>query len=121
MSGKFIALIVAASIAVTGFTAAPAKAGDRDVARALAAIAGIAIIGVAINEHNKSQNRRSHVVTRGHNNYVSHQPRQHKQAKRFNHAYQQGYNAHRREVRQHRAQRRAHQQWGYSARPHYGY
>ncbi|MBZ8118143.1 hypothetical protein KUD11_05730 [Roseovarius sp. LXJ103] len=121
MSGKFISLIVAASMAVTGFTAAPAAAGDRDVVRALAAIAGIAIIGAAIHEQNKSQQRRAHVSTRSHNNHGYHQPRKYKQAKHYNHAYQKGYNAHRREVRQYRQQRRAHQQWGYSARPYYGY
>ncbi len=53
MARKFISFIIAASVAVTGLTAAPAQAGDRDLARALAAIAGVAIVGAVINESRK--------------------------------------------------------------------
>ncbi len=48
MHRRFIAAITAVSIAITAFAAAPARAGDEEVARALAAIAGIAILGAAI-------------------------------------------------------------------------
>ena len=48
MHRRFIATITAASIAITAFAAPPARAGDEEVARALAAIAGIAILGAAI-------------------------------------------------------------------------
>lgn len=60
MSRKFIATIVAASIAVTGFGAAPARADDDDVRRALAAILGLAVVGAIIHESKKDD----HVVTR---------------------------------------------------------
>lgn len=140
MSAKFISLVVAASMAVTSFTAAPARASDKELARALAAIAGIAIIGAAI--HDNSKRKDSHVSTRGNHGYYGHQPRRahknvhrsHKKQRRQaakQRAYQQGYNAHQREVKQRRAERRAarrayhygHQyQGGYSARPYnYGH
>lgn len=51
MSRTFIATILAAAIAVTGFSAAPARAADgEDIAKALAGIAAIAIIGKAIKD-----------------------------------------------------------------------
>lgn len=46
---KFISAVAGLSIAITGFAAAPARA-DEDVARALAAIVGLAIIGAAIKD-----------------------------------------------------------------------
>ena len=48
MHRKFIALIAASAIAITGFTA-PARAGGDDVAKALAGLAAVLIIGAAIN------------------------------------------------------------------------
>lgn len=45
---KFIAGIVALSVLITAGTAAPARAGDDDVGKALAAILGLAIIGAVI-------------------------------------------------------------------------
>lgn len=141
MSGKFITLIIAASIAVTGMTANPARAGDRDVARALAAIAGIAIIGAAIHDHNKNKRRHDgYVSSRGHghkaHNPYRHQRKAHRQQRRqqeLNRAYRQGYKAHRREVQQRRAHRHGYRraygngyrqgygQQRYSARPRYNY
>lgn len=59
MSRKFIATILAASVAIAGFGAAPAKAGDgRDMMRVIAGVATIAIIASAID--NKRDQRRSH-------------------------------------------------------------
>ncbi|MFW8635878.1 hypothetical protein [Cribrihabitans pelagius] len=46
---KFIALILAASIAITGFSSAPARA-DEDVAKVLAGLALLGIIGAVIND-----------------------------------------------------------------------
>ncbi|MEM6303706.1 MAG: hypothetical protein AAF744_03240 [Pseudomonadota bacterium] len=58
MSSRFIALIAAASVALTAFSAAPAKADDEDVARALAAILGVAIIGKVISDRKKKDDRK---------------------------------------------------------------
>lgn len=55
MSRKFIATILAAAIAVTGLTAAPARADSKDVARALAAIATIAIIAKTLDDSNRKR------------------------------------------------------------------
>lgn len=77
MSGKFISLIIAASVAVTGLTAAPAQASDRDLARALAAIAGVAVIGAVIHESNKKKKRKKEAAQRQHYNnhgYNTHRP-----------------------------------------------
>jgi hypothetical protein len=131
MSRKFISLIIAASIAVTGMTAAPAQAGERDLARALAAIAGIAIAGAVIHDARKDkgyvaqrqyrpqyrpqyqpQRKHAYKSKRKH----AYQPR-HPAAER---AYRQGFRDHRRVVRERRAER--HHGYGgqerYSARPY---
>lgn len=62
MHRKFIALIIAAGIAVTGLSAAPARA-DEDVAKVLAGLAMLAIIGKAISD---SRDDGSHVHRRAH-------------------------------------------------------
>ena len=49
MHKKFITAIAAASIMITGFAAAPAKA-DEEFNRALATVLGIAILGAVIND-----------------------------------------------------------------------
>ncbi|ATF19881.1 hypothetical protein [Phaeobacter gallaeciensis] len=59
---KFITLIVAAAIAVTGFSTAPARA-DEDVAKVLAGLAVLGIIG-AIVKNNRDDDRQQ--VTRPH-------------------------------------------------------
>lgn len=56
---KFIAMIVAASIAITGFSAAPARA-DEDVAKFIAGMALLGILGAAINDARKDD--RGHVT-----------------------------------------------------------
>ena len=70
---SFIALISALSLAVaiTGASAAPARAGD-DTARVLAGIAALAIIGAAIEE---SRDDRAHVVQQ--RKVIVHQPPRH--------------------------------------------
>lgn len=50
MSRKFISLVLAAAVAVTGLAAAPARADEKDFARALAGIAALAIIAKALDE-----------------------------------------------------------------------
>jgi len=134
MSRKFISLIVAASIAVTGLTAAPAQANERDLARALATIAGVAIVGVAINEASKKKRRaaqrRFHQQPQFHQQPKYHAKRKHgkkhgkKHARQRAHdrAYRQDLNDHRSHVRERRSERRGHQggrggQEYYSARP----
>ena len=107
MARKFMSLIIAASIAVTGLSAAPAQASDRDLARALAAIAGVAIIGAVIHDNNKSKRR---VIQH-------HQPRQ----KFYGHApraraYDRPHRAERRSYR--KGFRNGYGQRHYSARPH---
>ncbi len=62
MHRKFIAAIAAASIFITGISAAPVRAGDDDVARALAAIVGLAIVGAAINEARDDRKKKASVT-----------------------------------------------------------
>ncbi len=130
MSGKFISFIVAASIAVTGMTAAPARASESDLARALAAIAGAAFIGAGVQDNRKDNYRAAPQKHRK-------QKKHHRAKKRS--AYEQPYayqsrrpdleRAYRQGVRdQRRSERRSErrydysQQRGYSARPYgYGY
>ena len=61
MYSKFIATVAAASILITGFSAAPARANQDDVGRALAALLGIAIVGAVIHENKKNKKQRAHV------------------------------------------------------------
>lgn len=59
MSRKFIASILAASIAVTGFSAAPARADNNDLARFLAGATALVIISRALDNDNHSKKRSS--------------------------------------------------------------
>ncbi len=144
MSRKFISLIVAASIAVTGMTAAPAQAGENDLARALAAIAGVVIVGAVIQDARKDKRQvapryynnnafRTHRPYQAERKHVRKHERKHARKNARKHdkhhesavdrAYRQGYADHRRVVRDRRADRRAQQnQYGgqhrYSARPY---
>ncbi|MEB8388192.1 hypothetical protein OO012_13215 [Rhodobacteraceae bacterium KMM 6894] len=121
MFSKCISLIVGAAMAITSFTAAPASAGDKDLARALAAIAGVALIGAAVS--NSSNRNNGHVSARGnHNNGYYQQPRHapqkvyrngHQQRRAIaTRSYHKGYNDRRAQVQQHRAQKH------YSAQKH---
>ncbi|VAV93263.1 hypothetical protein MNBD_ALPHA07-1536 [hydrothermal vent metagenome] len=64
---KFIALIAATSIAVTGLTAAPAQAKD-DTAKIIAGVAALALIGVVVSQSNKSRNRNRTTRTQPYDN-----------------------------------------------------
>jgi len=79
----FIATILAASLAVTGFTAAPARA-DNDAAKIIAGVAALAIIGAAVADSRKS----SHAPAYGHG-YAKPQHKGYKphvSQNRYNHA-----------------------------------
>lgn len=60
MHRRFIAFVTATSIAITALGSAPAFAGDRDTARALAAILGVAVIGSILHEKNKKKKAQVH-------------------------------------------------------------
>lgn len=75
MTRKFISVLCAAAVGVTAFSAAPARADDDDLARALAAVLGVAILGKIIHESQKDDAPK---VTRRYDpkpEYRSHQPR----------------------------------------------
>ncbi|MRU15807.1 hypothetical protein FDP25_10250 [Roseovarius sp. A21] len=57
MHRKFITLIVAASMAVTGLSAAPARADAEDAAKVIAGVAALAILGAAIADADDDRDR----------------------------------------------------------------
>lgn len=61
---KFIALILALSLAVTGFTAAPARA-DEDVAKFIAGVVALGLIGAAVNDARKDHKREQKTYSHG--------------------------------------------------------
>ncbi len=82
---KFIALILALSLAVTGFAAAPARA-DEDVGKFIAGVVALGILGAAINDARKDRERdaqvhhnnnynRNHNRNRHNNDSFRHRPR----------------------------------------------
>lgn len=73
---KFIALIVAASIAITGFSAVPARA-DEDVAKFIAGMALLGIIGAAINDAKKDDRHVTRTYNPPHNHNHGHGPKHH--------------------------------------------
>lgn len=54
---RFIATIAAIAIAVTSFSAVPARAGDDEAAAAIAAILGLAVIGAVIADKRKDKKK----------------------------------------------------------------
>lgn len=68
MHRKFIALIVTTAILITGFSAAPARAGDAE--KLLGGLAALALVGVAVHQYEKKKDRRreqQHVTRQDHN------------------------------------------------------
>ncbi len=63
MYRKFIATIAASAIALTALGSIPAYAGERDNARLIAAILGLAAVGAIVH---KNKSRDKHEVTRNH-------------------------------------------------------
>lgn len=85
MHRKFITLIVAAAVAVTGISASQARAADtRDI---LGGLAAIAIVGAAIH-HYSQKDRKDHAqqVTRPHQRYYS-APKHKHHAKKKHHRH----------------------------------
>ena len=68
MYRKFIATIAAASIALTALGASPAFAGEKETARAIAAILGLAVVGKLIHDKNERKKERREEVSRGYHN-----------------------------------------------------
>ncbi len=64
MYRKFIAVILAAAVAVTALGSAPAQAGDRDIARFIAGVAAVGIIAATI--HDQQRRGQGHDDGRGH-------------------------------------------------------
>ena len=60
ISGKFIAAVLATSIAVTGFSAAPARADADDAAKVAIGLATLFIIGKALSDNDKHHGHRPH-------------------------------------------------------------
>mmetsp|Transcript_27755 Transcript_27755/g.51668 ORF Transcript_27755/g.51668 Transcript_27755/m.51668 type:complete len:159 (-) Transcript_27755:106-582(-) len=60
-SRHFIAAIAAAAISITGFSAAPARAGEDDLGKALAALAGLAVLGVVIKNSRDDKKAKPHI------------------------------------------------------------
>lgn len=56
MHKKFIATVIAAALTVTSIGAAPARADNADLLRALAAIAGVVVVGKVIQDRNERRN-----------------------------------------------------------------
>jgi hypothetical protein len=67
---KFISVIAAVSIGVTSLIAAPARAGQYDTERAIAALLGLAVIGAIVADDRKDRRKRNDAVTRHSNQGV---------------------------------------------------
>lgn len=67
MTKRFVSVIAAASIALTGFAAAPASAGGMDngeLARLIFGTGAVLMLGTAIANQNKNRNRNDVVIRR---------------------------------------------------------
>lgn len=60
---QFIGTIAAIAIAITGFSAVPARANEDQLATALAVILGLAVVGTAINKRKDDKKARRKVQT----------------------------------------------------------
>ncbi len=83
MHRKFITFIVAASMAVTGLSAAPARADSEDVAKVIAGVAALAILGAAIADAKDDKNRH---VTR-HRGHLRHDNRHRGHGRKLGHRH----------------------------------
>lgn len=74
---KFIALVLAAAMAVTGASAVPAKAGN-DAGKVIAGLAVLGILGAVLHDHNTRDRRetvtRPHHPQRPHRLHGGHRP-----------------------------------------------
>ncbi|MEQ8896391.1 MAG: hypothetical protein RID23_04815 [Roseovarius sp.] len=99
---RFITSIMAAAMALTVLSSAPARA-DNDTAKIIAGAAALAIIGLAIKDANDNDNY--YVSRHGHNPYRAQRLRQHNRW-----VQQQRLRQHNRWVRQQRHQRHQYRQ-----------
>ena len=74
MHRKFIALVASAALVITGVSTAPARAGDDDVAKWVAGIAALTIIGVAVADNKKKKRKRRAAAIYTHPNTHSYTP-----------------------------------------------
>ena len=58
MHRTFITIVTIAALSISGLSAAPARAGDKETARWIAGIAAAAVIGAVIHDANKRDKRR---------------------------------------------------------------
>lgn len=63
MHKKFITFIVASAMAITGVMSQPAQAGDDDIAKWIAGLAALAIIGAAVADNNRSKSKPAYTQT----------------------------------------------------------
>ena len=77
MTRKFFGIFLSAALAVTSIGVAPAQAGDRELRRALAGVAALAIIGSAISQSQAQDRGRHNTYNRHGNRPRAHQPRAH--------------------------------------------
>lgn len=91
----FISVVLAAALAVTGFTSSPAVAGNDGVKKFIAGAAALAIIGAVVADQNKKKRKsHAHVATR-------------------NHGFQQGHHG------GFKTQRKHHKQYGHKQHGHH--
>lgn len=91
MYRTFISTVLATAVAITGLTAAPARANNEDVLKVLGGIAAIAIIGAAISEAKDRDDK----VTRGYNyNYGKRHSNRHRGHRHGNGHYKHKHHGH---------------------------
>ncbi len=81
MYRKFIATILATAVAVTGLTAAPARADSDDLLKILGGVAAIAIIGAAIKDARDDDKVTRNYPNYGRGHHKSHRKHRHHHAK----------------------------------------
>ncbi len=90
MYRRFIAIILATAVAITGLTAAPARADNDRLLKILGGVAAVAIIGAAIKEAKDNDK-----VARRYPYYNTHRPQtRHRQHKHHRYHKSHGYRGH---------------------------
>lgn len=84
---SFIAIILAAALAVTGMTTTTARADNDDVAKWIAGAVALGLIGAAIAEEKKRERRRDQAVARQHNKGYANVNKGYAQGKQKQHVY----------------------------------
>lgn len=81
----FIASILVAAMTITGWAATPARADSEDIAKVIAGVAALAIIGAAISERNDRNDY--NVVTRNRRHHNDHFQGGHRRAHKHKHKH----------------------------------